>query len=199
MFDDAVILDVGTHIGHTLEELVKPQYLFRTIYAFEPMIREWTQASETYGNDPRLTIFNYGLGDHTGPTPLYGGNDGFETSIYADKNDADENVVTICDIVSASEFFQEYLSADDMNIVKLNCEGSEVPILNNLIDSGMIHRIYNVMIDWDARKVPSVAHCEGELIARMASIGFDRYSLCDNVMVGVTHQNRIANWLNTIA
>ena len=55
------------------------------------------------------------------------------------------------------------------------------------------------MLDFDIRRVPGMEHTEGQLMGRMAEIGFDRFSLCDNVMVGNTHQRRIRNWLSTIA
>ena len=122
-----------------------------------------------------------------------------EASMFGDKNDVSTLEQTRCTIVEASNWFERHLDEEDTVIMKINAEGAEVHILNNLIDSGQIWRIHNVMIDWDCRKVPSIAHCEHDILARFREIGFDRYSLCDDVMRGATHQSRIGNWLSTIA
>jgi hypothetical protein len=39
--------------------------------------------------------------------------------------------------------------------MKLNCGGSECDILENLLDSGEYSKITQVMIDFDAREIPS--------------------------------------------
>ncbi len=52
------------------------------------------------------------------------------------------------------------------------------------------------MIDFDIRKVPGLEHHEQKIIERMKRVGFNKYSLCDHVMIGTTHQNRIRNWLH---
>ena len=122
-----------------------------------------------------------------------------EASIFAAKNDVNPIDTMPCAIVEASNWFFRNITEDDTVIMKLNCEGSEIPIMNNLIDSGEIWKLHNVMLDFDIRKVPGMEHCEVDLMTKMAEIGFARYSLCDSVMIGKTHQNRIGNWLSTIA
>ena len=199
MFDGAVFLDVGCHVGQTLDEVTRPKYQFRTIYAFEPMAIQFQHIMRAYRAYENVQVFDYGLGDSTRTATLYGANEHCESSIYADKNDVSTIMQTSCAIVEASNWFERNITEDDTVIMKINAEGSEIPIMNNLIDSGLIHRIHNVMLDFDCRKVPSIAHCEGDLIDRMALVGFDRYSLCDDVMRGATHQSRIGNWLSSIA
>lgn len=199
-FKDAIFLDVGTHIGQTLEEVTKyPKYQFRTVYAFEPMPKQFAIASGIYRRDPRVQVFDYGLGDHTGATNFHGSNDILEASIWNDMYKVDPDFITVCPVIEASLFFQRHITEDDVVIMKLNCEGSEIAILNNLIDTGEIWKIHNVMIDFDIRKVNGKAHLELELLERLLSINFNQYCLCDTVMVGHTHQDRIANWLRTIA
>ena len=198
LFEGAVFLDVGGHTGQTVDEVARPKYGFRTIFSFEPMPLQYRHLLRAYRTYENVQVMDYGLGDSTRTTTVYGANEICESSIYADKNDVSTLRQTECAIVDASNWFQRNIDNEDTVIMKINAEGSEIPIMNNLIDSGEIHKIDNVMLDFDCRKIPGMAHCEGELIARMASIGFDRYSLCDDVMRGATHQNRIGNWLSTI-
>ena len=198
-FDGAVFLDVGGHVGQTLDEVTRPKYQFRTIYCFEPMPIQFTHLVRAYRTYENVQVFDYGLGDSTRMATIYGANEHCESSIYAEKNDVSTLMQTNCTIVEASNWFERNITEDDTVIMKINAEGSEIPIMNNLIDSGLIHRIHNVMLDFDIRKVNGMQHCEHDLIARMASVGFNRYSLCDDVMRGATHQSRIGNWLSTIA
>lgn len=191
-----IFLDVGSHEGQTLEEVTKPRYRFDRIYAFEPMAREFDILTERFGHLGNVALFNFGLADSSGRRDLYGTNDGMEASIYPEKLDTDETVVSRCSFVRASEFVAEL--PDVPIYVKLNCEGAEVLILDDLIGSREIHRLANVMIDFDIRKVPGRDHEAAAVLRRLKSVGFTRFSLCEKVMIGPTHQDRIANWLTKV-
>ena len=198
MFDGAVFLDVGAHVGQTLEEVTRPKYAFRTIYSFEPMPIQFNHLVRAFRSYDNVQLCDYGLGDSTRTTTLYGANEHCESSIYADKTDVASIMQTECVIVDASNWFSRNLTSDDTVIMKINTEGSEIPIMYSLIESKEIFKIHNVMLDFDCRRVPSMAHHETLLLERLAEIGFTRFSLCDNVMRGATHQKRIENWLSTI-
>ena len=192
-----IFLDVGAHEGHTLEEVTTSKYRFDKIYAFEPMMKQYKILVDRFSSVKNLEMFNYGLADKTGVRYIYGTNADLGASIYQQKRDLDDRTVaTECRFVEASQFFKEYIDPKDIVVVKLNCEGSEIIILNNLIDTGEINKINNVMIDFDVRKVDGMEHEEPKLLHRFEEMGFKNYCLCDNVMVGRTHQDRIANWLD---
>jgi hypothetical protein len=105
---------------------------------------------------------------------------------------------TDCHFVRASEFFKAHIPGRATVVVKLNCEGAEVPILDDLADSGEIWKITNVMIDFDTRKVAGREAEADRILAKLDALGFDRYSLCENVMTlpGASHQQHIAQWLD---
>lgn len=195
---DRVFLDVGAHEGQTLAEVVKPQWAFDRIYAFEPMPRQLKVLEEGYRDCDQVYLRDYGLADKTAVLPVYGKNDGMEASLFAAKRDVDETFVTKCLFVRASQWFESNVAHEDTVICKLNCEGAEVTILNDLIDSGEIHKLDHVMIDFDIRKVTGEEHREPDVLERLWRVGFDRFSLSENVMVGETHQDRIAHWLGTL-
>jgi FkbM family methyltransferase len=190
-----IFLDVGAHEGQTLEEVTDPdRYDWSEIHAFEPMREQWAIADCCYTSGG-LHVWNFGLSDRTGWVDMYGQNERMEASIFADKNDVDPDHITRALMVRASEFVT---GLGDQLVMKLNCEGAEVPILEDLCHTGAIHQFQAIMIDWDARKIPSIAEHERRIIGRMSEVGFDRYQLCDTVMVGGTHQDRIANWLQGV-
>jgi FkbM family methyltransferase len=192
-----VFVDIGAHNGQTLEEATKPQYAFDKIYAFEPMPRQFRNLGIFYGSVPTLEILHCGLAARTGKMNVYGDNRHNEASIYSGKPNVNESIVTSCDFIEASEFFRNNLSTEDTNIVKVNCEGAEIPIFNNLIDSGEIWKITKTTICWDSRKIPGMEDSERMLRERFSEIGFTGHE-CPNKIQGDTHQERIANWLHQI-
>lgn len=190
-----VFLDVGAHEGQTLDEVLRPEHGFDLVYAFEPLPAQYATLVERFGARDGLTLLDYGLADRTAVMPVYGTNEGMEASLYPAKRDLDAGVVTDCRFVEASAFFAGHLPDDATVVVKLNCEGAEVAILENLIATGQIWKIANVMIDFDVRKIPGMEDHETRLLARLDAIGFDRHVLCEHVMLGETHAERIAHWL----
>ncbi len=200
---EMMFIDVGAHEGQTLREVVNPRYSFNEIYAFEPMpnqyrsLKRWREGLPlTYKK--RLHLMPLGLSDYTGHGSIYGANDSMEASVFPDKTDVDSSVVTDCRFLKVSEFFKHFVQKNDQAVMKLNVEGAEVPILNNLIDSGEIHKCLSIMIDFDCIKIPSQQHHKQELIDRMKAVGFNHFCLAEDVMVGVNHQDRIAHWLTGI-
>lgn len=194
-----IFIDVGGYEGQTLDEVIKPRWNFDTIYCLEPMPRQFQVLTEKYSNLENVELFEYGLSDKTGPAIIYGDNSIMEASIYSTKRDVDASFETVCQFVEASEFLNRIpLSLNKKIIMKLNCEGAEYNILQNLIDTGSIWRLFNVMIDFDVRKIKEMQWSEGHILSELNRIGFTNYSLCDVVMHGKTHQDRIANWLKDV-
>jgi FkbM family methyltransferase len=197
-----IILDVGSRNGESLEEFVR--WGFDVIHAFEPMPGPFANIVATYGDDPRVEAHNYGLSDHTGTMPVYGSDAVGEASVFASKVDLDSRVVTECAFVDVADVFDGF--ADASVFVKLNCEGSEVAILNRLIDTGHIDRIEALRVEFDISRCPGHEHEADEVIARLAEVGFDRLTIGSNArltpaglvddvqQVGV-HADRMRAWL----
>ena len=116
---------------------------------------------------------------------MFGANADMGASVFPTKNDLDDPTVwNRCQFMRATEFFKKYINTDDVVIMKLNCEGSECMIMNDLIESGEIEKLIEVMIDFNIRKVPDVASEESKLLFRLAESGFTRYCLAEDVMIG---------------
>jgi FkbM family methyltransferase len=197
-----IFLDVGSHNGQTLEELIHNRYRFDIIHCFEPMPPEYKCLLERFNTSYRnkkIEFHNYGLLDRTVTLDMYGTNVDKGSSIFPNKERMKgREQVTHCDFKRASDFFAKNINDDDLVIVKLNVEGSECIIMNDLLDTGECFKIDNVMIDFDVRKVPDHMNDEALLLERFNKEGFKNFSLCDDVMVGSTHQKRIRHWLNNL-
>jgi FkbM family methyltransferase len=186
-----VFLDVGAHLGESLHAVRDPKYAFHRIYCFEPASSCWPALEAI--SDPRVTVCRFGLWDRTTEQPLYAAG-GIGASLFADKfrSPPPEEPARF---VRASDWFREHLRPDDEIFLKLNCEGAEADIVEDLLSSGELARVRSVMIDPDVRKVPSQAHREAELRERLRASGLTNYFMEDEVMIGATHRERIQNWL----
>ena len=186
-----VFLDVGAHEGSTLLAVRDPKYAFDRIYCFEPASSCWPALERLA--DARVTICRFGLWNQTTTRTLYDpGSRG--ASMYADKF-RDAPTHEEIKLVRASDWFRENVRDGDDVFMKLNCEGAEVDIVEDLLDSGLLAGVRSVMIDPDVRKIPSQAHRERELRERLAASALANYAMEDEVMVGTTHRARIQHWL----
>jgi len=186
-----VFLDVGAHEGSSLNAVRDPKYGFDRIYCFEPANGCWSALESVADN--RVTVCRFGLWNVTREHPLYDpGSRG--ASIFADKfkeRPTDE----MAQFVRASDWFRENLAESDEIYMKLNCEGAECDIAEDLLDSGALARVRSVMIDPDVRKIPSQEHRERELGERLRDAGLTNYFMERDVMIGDTHRERVQNWL----
>ncbi|WP_327371950.1 FkbM family methyltransferase [Streptomyces sp. NBC_01217] len=152
-----VFLDVGGHYGETLDVALDPRWGFEKIYSFEPA-QSCRRILRGF-RDSRAHIVSAGLSNSTGQATLFG-TGLLGASVYADKRELGDGHVraeTIA-LVRATDWLLTNTSADDEIYLKLNCEGSECDVLEDLLDSGVINRLQSIYVDFDVRKIPSQAH-----------------------------------------
>ncbi len=186
-------MDVGSHVGQTLEEVINPTYNFDKIVSFEPSKVCYDFLYKKYSSYPNIILNNFGISNKSTLTNLYStGTDG--ASVYEDKYDLiDKNKTEIIMLIEASKWIIENTNEDDTIFMKLNCEGSECDIIENLIEKNIYDRISHVMIDFDVRKIPSQQHRQFQILKMLENK--KNFKECSQIMIGPTHQLRIRNWL----
>ena len=211
-----IFLDVGAHIGQTLQEAIKDDYLFDVIHCFEPMSEPFAALGKMVREvgakpDPQnqnvfklgektIILNNFGLADIPGERIVYGS--GVGASLYEGarrhaEQDIDRSLTATCAFVEASDYFRQHFVRNDLLVVKMNCEGAEVEILKNLLESGEIFKIASVMIDFDARRIKDMRTEPYKLIKRFRKQGFRNYNLHFEVMLSGTYE--IRNWLESLS
>ena len=180
-----IFIDVGGHFGETLDEILKPAWQFDIVHCFEPQEKCYAYLKNKFFEqvaDGKLVLHKYGLADFNGEQNLFGGTSStIGASLFADKNDIDASETEKCEFVRASDFVQKHIAPSDLAIMKLNCEGGEVLILRNLMESGSIHIFSSIFIDFDIRKIPSQRGEERKLIAEMENCNFENYALAHEI------------------
>ena len=148
-----IFLDVGAFNGEAIKIALNPIYSFDYVYGFEPSPKRYSRLRKIKSS--RLNIYNFGLSSITGKAILYGANT-IGASVYPEKrfkgiNDK-INKYEIS-LIRASSWISKNTRLDDLIYLKLNCEGSEADILEDLIETKIIHRVKTIYVDFDIRKV----------------------------------------------
>ena len=190
-----IFLDVGAHTGETVRAVLDPKYRFDRIFCFEPV--ESCRRQLARFPDPRVVVLPFGLWKETTEREIYGPG-AMGASLFADMPVEDASRTERCHFVAASEWFRENIDAQDSVYMKLNCEGSECDILDDLVDTGEFFKVTQVMVDFDVRKIPSQRHREAETRKRVEESGLRNFRYCEDVMTGATHALRIQHWLRMV-
>jgi FkbM family methyltransferase len=186
-----VFVDVGAHYGETLDVALDPRWAFDRVYSLEPSSAAYAVLSRY--RDPRLKTERVGLSNHAGKTKLYGAGQ-LGGSVYADKKQKflGKSETETIRLVKATQWFRSNIPDDAEVYLKLNCEGSEVDILDDLLDSGEMRKVKSTYVDFDVRKVPSQAHRADEIVTRLRRAGVDWISTASLLAAG---NKGVRQWL----
>ena len=197
-----IFLDVGSNEGQSIEAVLDPRpgsyrvvsrYEFERIYGFEPVLELHRPLVRKF-LDPRFTINNFGLWKETCERPIY--SPGTQSgSIFVDKFNVDPQHSTICKFVRASDWFREHVSDHDEVYLKLNCEGSEVDIIEDLLDSNEYRKITSIGVAFDVQKIPSQVYREAEIKRRLEAGGHRNYVELEAFQTG-PHRDQMRRWLS---
>lgn len=154
--DRCLMLDVGANVGFASIFLAAQNPTLK-LMAFEPLARNFTRAQRNVArNDSlrsRITLFDYGLysSDQDVTIQCDEENPGM-SSVVLDRTPIAEGALsnTTVKMKNASEVVRKI--ADEQRgcplWMKMDCEGSEYAILDNLIESGSIGLIDLFVLEW---------------------------------------------------
>ena len=140
-------IDLGVHIGEEID-LVLDQYsdyqdkyeLY--VYGVEanPSLCEYLNQRYEYFNE--VKIFNNAISDKSEYINLYLGQGSLASSIFATKNNVTDKTVKVLG-KKFSDFVNDNVEQFDtsVNILKLNIEGAELDVYENLIETDMFKDI----------------------------------------------------------
>ncbi len=185
-------LDVGGFNGESSTAALDPVFGFDRVYCFEPVASCRAIIAKQVRNS-RFELVETGLFDRSETLPLYGGGT-LGGSVYEDAP-IEGGATELCRFIRASDFFRENIKEGDQVWMKLNCEGAEIAILNDLLDSGEAAKLTEVLIDFDAAKIARMKPSVAALEQRLATASFS-YHYPQEVQFGmVNNYGGIRNWL----
>ena len=190
-----VFLDIGAHTGETLNEVLKEKYAFDRIVCFEPSETCLDSLNEYVARDSRVEIHQIGLSNSSGQQTLYNPGE-LNGSIFSEEENLSDTQESIT-LVDAHTWYSENLDPSDFVVIKTNCEGSEVNIVDSFLKGDTFQYFYTLLVTFDIRDYPSLAYQEIEIRQRLKSSGHKNFCFSDNMMIGPTHEKRIENWLSS--
>lgn len=184
-----VFLDIGAHLGETLEETVKATWRFDSITCFEPASVCW-QSIESR-SDQRVTLARFGLWDRDAEMELH---DPGAIGASLSQEKAVSSSVETCHVRDAATWFAEHIDRADTVFAKINIEGAECDVLDRLAASGEIQKIDHLLVHFDVLKIPSERHRAAVTARQMDAAGVDWID-ARRVFFGRSHAAKTANWL----
>lgn len=193
-----IFLDVGAYHGLSAKAATDQRFSFDRIICFEPS-SECIPYIEAI-NDKRIHILPFGMWNETTTKILYGSGH-YGASIFRDKPITGTGLginASHIKLIKASKWVNENIRQDDIVFMKLNCEGCECDIVDDLIINNQISKLYNIMIDFDAGKIPSIQHREIETRKLLRARRIYNVCFSEDVMIGDSHEARIHHWLDLV-
>lgn len=145
--EKSVFIDVGFHRG---EELHYLKDIGCRVYAFEVNPRHFENVKRIYSNYKQIRLFQNAVSNTSGEkidcyyknSPGLGGS----MSIEPGKHNNDLNRKIIVETVRLSEFIKSKRHKK-INFIKLDVEGAEFKIIEDLIDTGIIERVNAIFLE----------------------------------------------------
>lgn len=132
---ESVVFDLGAYVGgwaHGIWERYEPR-----LYCFEPVATHFTQL---VARVPQAQSFPFGLAPETGEVQINVNDD--SSSVYPRGG----SPVT-CRMVAFSEFVADH-ALREIELAKVNIEGSEYDLFDHLIITGQVAMIRHLMIQF---------------------------------------------------
>lgn len=131
-------IDIGAHHGNVIDVMVK---LFDTlnveykVYAFEPDPEDFAVLSSKYWD--KHVLINKACTNHDGFENLYKSKQPGGHSLHVTKHNVNPNKFLKVEVLQFSKWFMTNIDPNDFNIVKINTEGSEYEIFEDIMASGI--------------------------------------------------------------
>lgn len=145
--ENSLVFDVGGYKGQGASDLFS-MYL-PTIYIFEPRAEYAESIEKRFKKNNKINVFDFGLSNKKSDDYIYVNDDG--STLFL-KNKQKEKIK----LESISDFIKKN-NIKKIDLLKLNIEGGEYEVLDDLIDSKLLKIITNLQIQFhnfhlDAKK-----------------------------------------------
>lgn len=153
----SIVIDIGLNVGlASLFFASRPEV--EKVFAFEPFVPTFERALININNNrslcDKISCFNFGLGERDESlTVAYNYNNKGQVGIYGTaliRSEIDVAQKETINIKDASEQIGQILAANPLHdvIMKVDCEGAEYGIIDNLSKSKVLDRINIIFIEW---------------------------------------------------
>ena len=150
-------IDCGANVGEITEKLLRQ---CDEVYAFEPNPYAFKALKERYIYNPRVHCLNKAVLNRDDKVKLFFHENSdldevkwsVGSSLLDFKGNVNKEKHTTVEAINLSEFIKKL--KNPIKILKLDVEGVECEIINDLIDHDLIHNIEQVFVELHGKKYP---------------------------------------------
>lgn len=134
----SLVIDVGGYEGQWASDIFA-KYCCNTII-FEPVKEFYEKIKERFSKNEKVAVYDVGLSNKSEETKISLLDD--SSSLFKN-NSRSESVKT----VNSSDFLKEK-NINNIDLMKINIEGGEYELLENLISNGFIKKVKNIQVQF---------------------------------------------------
>jgi FkbM family methyltransferase len=132
------VFDLGGYHGSWAQKIYDKYQC--NIHVFEPIPELYNNLVEKFKNNDKIKVYDFGISDEDKSIEIALLNDASSFYINA------ENKILV-KVVSFTKFLNEN-NIDNIDLIKINIEGDEFPVLKSLIDNDVIHMFKNIQVQF---------------------------------------------------
>jgi FkbM family methyltransferase len=163
--ENSVVFDLGGFHGQWTDSIWE-MYKCK-IFTFEPIADLARGIKSKYVNNEKVNIYEFGLSNESKQLKINWSNDGssFNTQMIRPID---------CEVKSINEFIEQN-KIEEIDLMKINIEGDEFPVLNSLIESGNVLKIKNIQVQFHSF-IPNAVEMRKEIQNKLAKTHKQTYN-----------------------
>jgi FkbM family methyltransferase len=136
--ENSMVIDIGGYMGLWVDLIIDKYNPYITIV--EPIKEFYNELIKKFINNPKVKVLNYGISNVNKIDYLYLNGDG--TSKYiTNSTPVEVNFITIDKLLGI-------INRESVELVQINIEGEEFPLLENMIESGSVLKFDNIQVQF---------------------------------------------------
>lgn len=136
--EDSIVLDLGGNEGSWSEKIIKKYNPY--IFIFEPIPKLYNNLVNKFNKNNKIKIYNAATSDKNTRCEI--SNAGAASSLYIESNNK-----IIINTISLINFLKEN-NINHIDLIKINIEGAEYCILEDLINNNMVQNITDIQVQF---------------------------------------------------
>ncbi len=136
--ETSIVLDVGGYEGNWCAQIAAR--FNSNIFVFEPVPAFYETIRARFASNPRVKVYNFGLSGKSEAQTISLLADG-SSAFRGGANQIRIELVDICD-------FLERAQINVIDLIKINIEGAEYPLLTRMLDTGVVEKCKDIQIQF---------------------------------------------------
>ena len=179
--DGEYVIDCGANVGNITSIF---ENAGANVIAFEPNKHAFEILQTRFVYNKKVRCFKKGVvGKNPGKRKLFMHKNNYideivystGSSIIESKNNVNKNNYEEVEMVRLSSFIKKFNK--DIKVLKIDIEGAEIELLNDLMDSGVARKIPYIFVETHEKKIPTLQKEKEALRNRVKNEGYTNINL----------------------